>query len=161
MDRTPRLATADDAGETARLLHDFNREFEWPSPGAEVLTPRLETLLAGDDTFVVLAGDPSVAVALVTLRPNVWYDGPVALLDELYVVPELRSAGIGAEVLALAVATARARGVELFEINVDEGDVDAQRFYRRHGFSEIEPETDERAFYFSQEFPRPAGVTRG
>lgn len=154
MDRTPRLATPDDAAEAAGLLHDFNREFDWPSPGADALAPRLRALLAGESTFAVLAGEPSSAIAVVTLRPNVWYDGPVALLDELYVVPDLRSGGIGSRVLDLAVATALERGVELFEINVDEGDVDAQRFYRRHGFSEIEPETDERAFYFSQEFSR-------
>ena len=28
---------ADDADEVARLLHDFNREFNTPSPGVEVL----------------------------------------------------------------------------------------------------------------------------
>jgi len=148
---TPRLASPDDAAEVARLLHDFNVEFDTPSPGAAVLAPRLRTLLAGAETFAVLAGDPSVAVALVTLRPNVWYDGPVALLDELYVVPHRRGGGIGASVLQLVVDTAARRGVELVEINVDEGDLDAQRFYRREGFTEIEPDSGERAFYFLRE----------
>ena len=46
------------------------------------------------------------------------------------------------------------RGAELVEINVDEGDVDAQRFYERHGFSPTEPDTGERAFYFFQELER-------
>jgi GNAT superfamily N-acetyltransferase len=147
----PRLATADDAGEIAHLLHDFNVEFDTPSPGPDVLAPRLRTLLAGPDTFAILAGEPSLAVALVTLRPNVWYDGPVALLDELYVVPDRRDEGIGSAIIELLVATCRERGVGLIEINVDEADVDAQRFYERHGFSGIEPHTGERAFYFSQE----------
>src|SRR5262245_1286964 len=123
-DTAPRLASVDDADEVARLLHDFNVEYDTPSPGPAVLAPRLRALLAGPSTYAVLAGRPSVAVALVTLRPNVWFDGPVALLDELYVVPELRSRGIGASVLALVLDTARARGVELVEINVDEADVD-------------------------------------
>ena len=148
---TPRLASPDDAAEVARLLHDFNVEFDTPSPGPAVLAPRLRTLLAGSQTFAVLAGDPSVAVALVTLRPNVWYDGPVALLDELYVVPHRRGGGIGASVLQLVVDTAARRGVELVEINVDEGDLDAQRFYRREGFIDIEPDSGERAFYFLRE----------
>jgi ribosomal protein S18 acetylase RimI-like enzyme len=147
----PRLATVDDAGEVARLLHDFNTEFDTPTPGVEVLAGRLRVLLAGDETLALLAGEPPVALALVTLRPNVWYDGRVALLDELYVVPRLRSRGIGTRVVDLLVSTARERGVDLIEINVDEGDVDAQRFYERHGFTGIEPHTGERAFYYHQE----------
>src|SRR5436305_10363155 len=135
----PRLATPDDADDLARLLHDFNTEFDTPTPGVDVLAGRLRTLLAGDDTFAIVAGAPGVAVALVTLRPNVWYDGPVALLDELYVEPPRRGEGIGSAVIELLIATARARRVELVEINVDEFDVDAQRFYVRHGFAATDP----------------------
>ena len=91
----PRLATTDGAEEIAQLLHDFNSEFGSPSPGVDVLTARLHVLLAGDETVAIVAGTPPVAVALVTLRPNVWYAGRVAVLDEMYVVPALRGKGIG------------------------------------------------------------------
>ena len=147
----PRLATADDAEETAQLLHDFNSEYGYPSPGVEVLAARLRVLLPGNETFAILAGTPAVAVALVTLRPNVWYAGPVALLDELYVVPHLRGRRIGSAIIDQLMSISRAKGVDLIEINVDEGDVDAQRFYERHGFSSTEPGSTERAFYYSQE----------
>ena len=151
----PRLATPEDAPEVARLLHDFNTEYDWPSPGVDVLSERLSGLLAGTDTFAVLAGSPAVAVALATLRPNVWYEGPVAVLDELYVEPERRSRGIGASVIEYFLDVARARGVDLIEINVDEPDVDAQRFYRRHGFSDTDGPDDDRAFYFYRELDEP------
>ncbi len=104
-----RLATSDDAGEVARLLHDFNTEFDTPSPGTEVLASRLRVLLAGDETFAILAGSPAVAVALITLRPNVWYTGKVALLDELYVVPSLRGCGIGSAIVEALLSISRAR----------------------------------------------------
>jgi GNAT superfamily N-acetyltransferase len=146
-----RLATPADADEVAGLLHDFNVEYDVASPGAAVLAPRLRELLAGESTVAILAGGPAVGLALVTLRPNVWYAGPVALLDELYVVPELRGRGIGTAVVELLLATARERGVGLIEINVDQADVDAQRFYERHGFSGVEPDTGERAFYYHRE----------
>ena len=150
-ERTPRQATPDDAEEVARLLHDFNSEFESPSPGAEVLAARLGLLLAGAETVAILAGKPAVAVALVTLRPNVWYAGQVALLDELYVVPHLRGQGIGSAIVDQLVSMSRARGVDLIEINVDEGDIDARRFYERHGFSSTEPGSTERSFRYAQE----------
>jgi GNAT superfamily N-acetyltransferase len=146
-----RLAGVDDAAEVGRLLHDFNVEFDTPTPGADVLAVRLRRLLATPTTFALLAGNPSVGVALVTLRSNVWYDGHVALLDELYVAPERRGQGIGTGMIDELLAIARRSGIELIEINVDEGDVDAQRFYVRHGFSAVEPPSNERALYFFME----------
>lgn len=158
MSQTPppaRVALPDDADELARLLHDFNTEFDTPSPGAAALGPRLRDLLIGPSTVALVAGSPAVGLALVTLRPNVWYDGAVALLDELYVVPDRRGEGIGTTLIELLFTVAADRGVELIEINVDEADVDAQRFYERHGFSGLEPDTGERAFYYSLELGGP------
>ena len=146
-----RRARADDAETVARLLHDFNTEFETPSPGTAILSRRLRSLLGEPSTIAYLAGEPAAGVALVTLRSNVWYDGPVALLDELYVQPDRRGHGLGAAMISLLVAEARATGVSAIEINVDAGDVDAQRFYERHGFSGADPGTGERAFYYSLE----------
>ncbi|MCA1844565.1 MAG: GNAT family N-acetyltransferase [Actinobacteria bacterium] len=146
-----RVATAADADEVARLLHDFNSEFETPSPGVDVLAERLRRLLVGELTVAILAGTPAVGFALVTLRPNVWYDGPVALLDELYVVPDQRGRGVGSAIIEQLLALAEDRGIELIEINVDEPDVDAQRFYERHGFSATEDGSTERAFYYWRE----------
>ena len=146
-----RLATVDDADVLAQLLHDFNTEFDTPTPGAPVIAANLRDLLAADATFAFLAESPAAGMGLVTLRPNVWYDGPVALLDELYVVPDRRGQGIGTAMIELLMTECRARGVLLIEINVDESDVDAQRFYRRHGFSDVDPDSGERASYFLQE----------
>jgi GNAT superfamily N-acetyltransferase len=144
----PRTVRPDDAPVVAQLLHDFNVEFDWPSPGTAVLTERLREVLAGGDALALLAGEPAVAVALVTFRPSVWDAGPVALLEELYVRPPERGRGIGHAVLERALALARERGSETFEINVDEGDVDARRFYEAHGFANTEPGSSERLLYY-------------
>ncbi|HEY3673345.1 MAG TPA: GNAT family N-acetyltransferase [Acidimicrobiia bacterium] len=146
-----RLAAVDDAGVLAQLLHDFNTEFDTPTPGVAVLTASLRALLGAEATFAFLVGAPAVGMGLATLRPNVWYDGPVALLDELYVVPDRRGQGIGTALIELLMTECRARDVRLIEINVDESDVDAGRFYRRHGFSDVHPDSGERASYFAQE----------
>lgn len=153
-----RWAEVGDAPVVARLLHDFNTEYDTDSPGAEALTARLETLLAAGRTTALLAGDPAVAVALLTSRPNVWYDGAVLLLDELYVVPSLRGQGIGTAVLERLLADAAAQGVALVEINVDEPDVDAQRFYERHGFVTGDCRPGGRALYYERELRPQAGA---
>ena len=148
MNPEPRIADLTEARAAAELLDAFNREFATPTPGPDVLTARLETLLAGDAVVAFVSGDPPVAVAVMTLRPNVWYDGPVGLLDELYVVPALRGQGIGSALLALVEATARQRGAEQLEINVDGEDTDARRFYERHGYTNTEPGQDEPMLYY-------------
>ena len=150
---TVRCAEVDDATVVAGLLYDFNTEFDTPTPQPEILAGRLRRLLAGGDTVALLAETDgrAIGVALITLRSNVWYDGPVALLDELYVIPELRSCGAGAALIALMTELVRQRGAQLIEINVDEGDLDAQRFYAREGYQCAEDD-GERAFYWYREF---------
>ncbi len=152
-----RAATSRDAAALARLLDAFNREFDVPTPGEPVLAARLSRLLPGDasqaspatqSTLALLAGSPPVGLALLTLRPNVWFDGPVGLLDELYVVPERRSQGIGAALLSAAETALRERDGELLEINVDGADVDARRFYERHGYTCIDTGQLEPSLYY-------------
>jgi len=145
---TVRLASVDDAPQAARLLHDFNTEFGSPTPGPAALERRLRPLLSSDSTLAWLGGEPPVGIALATLRTNVWSDGPVCLLDEMYVAQESRGQGIGSALIGALLATASAERWALVEINVDEFDRDARRFYERHGFVNSEPGSDERALYY-------------
>ena len=148
-----RIAGVADAALAAKLLDDFNREFATPTPGIDVLTGRLQRLLARGDVVAFLADDPVVGLAVLTMRPNVWYDGPVGLLDELYVVPDRRGQGRGAALLDAAEEFIRGRGGELLEINVDGEDVGARRFYARHGYRNSEPGSDEQLLYYFRELP--------
>lgn len=148
---TPRRATTADAAIVAQLLHDFNTEFATPTPGPDVLSARLASLLAGDDVVVLLVGEPAAGVAVLSFRPNVWYKGPVALLDELYVRPGLRGHRLGSALLAAACDLVRERGGELLEINVDGEDTGARRFYEARGFRNTEPnQTDPLLYYYRE-----------
>ncbi|BBH16378.1 N-acetyltransferase [Nocardioides baekrokdamisoli] len=146
-----RLAAIEDASTVAALLDAFNREFDTPTPGPAVLAVRLTHLLAAPTTYAVLAEDPAVGVALVTIRTNVWADGAVALLDELYVVPGQRNGGLGSALLAVVEQTARDRGCDWLEINVDGEDTDARRFYERHGYSHHDEGQTEPQLYYSRD----------
>jgi GNAT superfamily N-acetyltransferase len=145
-----RRATPADAEVLGRLLWDFNTEFETATDAADVLAGRFARLLALDDIVAVLAEEEGRAVgfALISLRPAIWFDGPVSQLEELYVVPERRAHGVGTAVLDLSRRLARELGSPEMHIGVDEVDVDARRFYERHGFLTIEPGVDYRMLYY-------------
>ena len=141
-----RPATAGEAGLVARLLHDFNAEYRTPTPSVEELTRRFGLLLPRDDVLVLLAlpgdagaGSAVAGFALLTLRPSAYCDAGVAMLDELYVRPPLRGHGAGTALVEELLAWLRGRGVDEVQVNVDSVDVDARRFYERHGFSDLEP----------------------
>jgi GNAT superfamily N-acetyltransferase len=152
-DVTVRLAGIADADSIGQQLRDFNDEFDTAGPGASELAGRFSSLLARDDVVVVLAEDRGrqVGFALVTLRPTPYYDGPLAQLEELYVVPAMRDQGIGTLILAMALDTVRAQRAGEMHINVDEIDEDTRRFYERHGFNNIEPGTDYRMLCYVRE----------
>lgn len=145
-------ATPAEAGVVGRLLHRFNTEFESPTPTVDTLTERFSTLLGRDDVRVLLAlGPEPVGFSYLTARPTPYYDGPLAQLEELYVTPELRDQGIGTALIEHSLDWARDLGAGEMHINVDEVDVDARRFYERHGFVTIEPGTDYRMLCYLRE----------
>lgn len=148
-----RLAAVADAGLLARLQYDFDTEFDSPTPPVEVLTERYARLLAEPAAFALLAEKDGAATgfATVTLRPTIYCDGPLAVLDELYVVPGLRDGGIGTGLLTAVVDEVVARGGGELHINVDEVDTDTRRFYERHGWVNIEPGTDYRMLLYTRE----------
>ncbi|NUO56240.1 MAG: GNAT family N-acetyltransferase [Hamadaea sp.] len=150
-DSPVRRARVADAATVAVLLDDFNREFDTDTPGVDWLTERLSQLLAGEDLVALLVGEPAAGLAVLSFRPSVWTAGPAALLDELYVRPQLRNQRFGHALLEAACELAARRGAETLEINVDGVDVDARRFYEAHGFRHTEPgETEPMYFYYRE-----------
>ncbi len=143
-----RRADARDAPAVAELLHAFNLEFGDPTPGPAAIAARLDAMLEREDVVLLVAGDPPQGLALLSFRPIVWEEGPVALCDELYVRPELRGRGIGTALLEAAFAAARERGSQSFELDTGEDDVDARRFYERHGLRN--DERGARELYYSR-----------
>lgn len=128
------MATVADAKLVAKLLHDFNTEFGTPVPDNG--ERRFAALIAREDVVVILAGE--VGFAYLTLRPSPYYDGPVAMLEELYVAPSHRGNGLGTMMMERVLEETRKLGAGELQINVDEVDADARRFYERYGFTNIE-----------------------
>jgi ribosomal protein S18 acetylase RimI-like enzyme len=130
-----RRADADDAAVVGRLLHDFNREFDEPTPEPAALAGRLGQLIEGGDTLVLLAGDGPDGLAVLRFRAAIWSSGLECYLAELYVAPASRGHGVGRALMEAALREARARGADTMDIGVDEPDLVARRLYESLGFS--------------------------
>ncbi len=137
-DHQIRLAGVDDAPDVARLLHDFNTEFDDPTPGVAELTVRVRRLIDEGEATVVLGGERPDSIAVLRFRPSLWVDSRDAYLEELYVAPERRGEGLGRAVLDAALAVARDRGAGRIELGTDEDDTAARALYESSGFTNLD-----------------------
>ena len=133
---TPQVRRAgdSDAGAVAQLLHDFNTEFDEPTPPVEELARRIAQLLR-DDMLVLLAGEGPDGLAVLRFRASIWSSGLECYLAELYVTPARRGRGLGRALMEAALREARERGADWMDIGVDEPDVPARRLYESLGFT--------------------------
>ena len=137
-------AGTQDLAEAGQLLHDFNREYDEPTPPPEELAARLAELVEGDHVAVLLAraGETgeAVGVAVMRVQPSVWSQAQEAYLAELYVVPSRRGQGYGRELITEAMRVARERGADYAFLVTSEDDRLAQRLYEAAGFRRTEGE---------------------
>ena len=135
---TIRLAGVEDAATVARLLHDFNTEFEDFTPGVEALAGFLTPLLAEGEVTVLLGGEGPDGISMMRLRPSPWTGRPEAYLQELYVAPALRGQGIGRALLEATMDAAREAGATGVDLNTGETDTAARALYESCGFTNLE-----------------------
>jgi len=133
-----REAGVEDAAAVARLLHDFNTEYEEETPPVGELTRHAGRMLREGEMTVLLAGEGPDGLALLRFRPSVWTEQQEVYLQELYVVPPLRGQGIGQALMEATIATCRARDAAWIELNTGESDVAARALYRKLGFTNEE-----------------------
>lgn len=121
------------------LVERFFAEEGFSAP-PEQMRAQLAGLIAGDDSAVFLAwlGDKAVGIATVTTTSGIEL-GLSAELEDLYVLPQARSLGIGVALIETVKDWCRARGCSLVAVVVTpEGQAahDLIGYYRRRGFRE-------------------------
>jgi GNAT superfamily N-acetyltransferase len=133
-----RQARADDADAVGRLLDDFNREFDEPTPGRHALAVRVRELLADGGTTILLGGSEPAGLAVLRFRPAIWSRALECYLAELYVVPERRGKGLGRALMQSAIDAARDAGADHMDLGTSEADVAARALYESLGFTNRE-----------------------
>jgi ribosomal protein S18 acetylase RimI-like enzyme len=147
-ERRVRLGTSADAEAVGRLLHDFNSEFDEPTPGPRALAERVRQLLDSGDIKVLVGGSGPDGLAVLRFRPAIWTDALECYLAELYVAPERRGRGLGRALMEAAIEIARAQGATDMDLGTSENDVAARALYESLGFSNREGRPDGPLNYF-------------
>jgi ribosomal protein S18 acetylase RimI-like enzyme len=143
-----RRAGAEDAEAVGRLLHDFNTEFDEPTPGPEALAKRMRDLISSGETAVLFVGDGPDGLAVLRLRPSIWSQALECYLAELYVAPDRRGRGFGRALMEEAIRLARDEGADHMDLGTSEDDVTARALYESLGFSKREGRPDGPLNYF-------------
>jgi ribosomal protein S18 acetylase RimI-like enzyme len=141
-------ATPDDSAAAARLLHDFNTEYDEVTPGPERLAERVRRLLDEGQTAVLLAGAGPDGVAVLRFRRSIWTRGLECYLQELYVAPARRGKGLGRALMEAALDLARERGADYIDLNTGEDDSAARALYESLGFSNRDGKPDGPVNYY-------------
>jgi aminoglycoside 6'-N-acetyltransferase I len=121
------------------LIQRFFAEEGFCAPSAQIRQQLLD-LITGDDSAVFLAwyGARAVGVATVTTTSGIEL-GLSAELEDLYVLPEVRGAGVGGRLIEAVKAWCRKRGCSLVSVVVTpEGQAahDLIGYYCSRGFQE-------------------------
>jgi ribosomal protein S18 acetylase RimI-like enzyme len=148
-----RLAEPSDAKVVGELLHDFNVEYDEPTPRAEAIADRIRELLGGDDFLVLLAGSGPNGLAVLRFRPSIYSPALECYLAELYVQPAHRGRGLGRALMAATIEAARSRGADYIGLATSEDDVAARTLYERFGFTNRERPPDGPVMYFYEREP--------
>ena len=130
---TIRRATPPDAADVAAMVAEIAAH-EDQTAHVHVTDEHWRLLLDRPDVVVFLAerGDGAVGYVSAVRQLHLWTGGDVLALDDLYVRPGHRDAGIGRQLMA-ALAGLAAPEQLLVRWGMEVDDVEAQRFRRRLG----------------------------
>jgi len=132
------LANKSDIPELSRLLTILFSQEEDFRPDESAQSKGLEMIIADPEIGqIILARRNGTVIGMVNLLYTVStaLGGKVAILEDMIVIPEARGSGAGSDLLKKAVEQARRDGCLRITLLTDRSNEDAQRFYRRHGFT--------------------------
>jgi ribosomal protein S18 acetylase RimI-like enzyme len=132
-----RRATADDAAALCEAMVDFNaiEGIPWdPAAGRAALDTLLANAALG---FITVAYDGAALAAycVITYGYDLEFRGRDAWVTEVWVAPDRRGSGLGKQLLAAALAAARADHVLAIHLQVRPENDRARRLYEGLGFT--------------------------
>jgi GNAT superfamily N-acetyltransferase len=133
-------ATADDLDDLLPLMREFYAGERLPYNEAVLRRALVELWRVPLHGAVWLARDGGEAVGYGVLCCgfSLEYRGRDAFVDELFVRPDHRDAGIGGRILDAMETACRGSGIVALHLEVDHANPDGKRLYSRRGFVDHE-----------------------
>jgi ribosomal protein S18 acetylase RimI-like enzyme len=119
-----------------RALYEEDGSTPLRAAGAEAA---LRGLLAAPDrglVWVIEQGEDAAGYLVLTWGYSLEFHGRDAFIDELYVGPRYRGAGLGRQAVEWAERACRAHGAGAVHLEVETDNERAHTLYRRSGFAE-------------------------
>jgi ribosomal protein S18 acetylase RimI-like enzyme len=144
-------ARPDDLEAVAALIAEFRDWWGKSAPSDADIRATAGALLEDPKTefFLAFADGEAVGIAQVRYRLSVWTGSDDCWLEDLYVKDDARGGGHGRRLVEAVVESARSRGCKRIELDVNELNEDALRFYEALGFT-TEPKPPGRTLFVSR-----------
>jgi len=150
-----RRAGPEDLEAVTGLIAEFRDWWGKTEPAVEVIREVTSQLLDHDHTEFLLAfddGGKAVGLCQLRYRLSVWTAAEDCWLEDLFMTESARGGGHGRQLVEAAFESARARGCRRIELDVNEQNTGALRFYESLGFSS-EPKPPGRTLFLSRTLP--------
>ena len=133
------MATPADIPGIARLIQKLVQHDGAPVPDPQKLHDVLQTLIDRDSTVYILAQDDEglvIGSMQLDFRLSTWEASPYVYIEDFFVEERHRGKGIGSAMLDLALQLSRERGCVRLDLDVQQSNPGARRFYARHSFED-------------------------
>jgi len=135
-----KIATVDDVPQLVDLMAEFYAESDYSldRPAAA----RAFAILLSDRklgyVWIIESGSVTAGYLVLTLRFGMEYGGTVASLDDMFVLPRFRNAGLARKALAELHRFCQSEKIHAISVDVGRENGPAQRAYRQAGFAETD-----------------------
>lgn len=135
-----RCATSGDAEQVLSLVNRLLEELGGTPLPAKATNATFDRLVEDNGVGLILVGEEAgrlAAVCTMSFQDAIRTAGRYAIVQEMYVVPELRSSGHGALLMEGALLEAQKRGCTVVELGTPLNGVRQEQFYERIGFRPV------------------------
>jgi GNAT superfamily N-acetyltransferase len=132
---TIRRAEARDEGRWRELWDGYVRFYERQVPEAVTQHTWARIIDAASSVHAIVADDPKhgvIGIANYIIHENTWTLAPVCYLEDLFVDPRQRAAGVGRQLIDWLVAQMKARGWERLYWHTRENNYRARALYDKY-----------------------------